>query len=390
MRPSAHAFLVSSLVLAGCGLGLDFDPPDPDAGAGFDAAGFDAGDAQVARECEVPSDCDDGDPCTGPASCEAGRCVVGPTRDCDDGDPCNGFESCEGGECVTAPVSSCEDDGDPCNGREECVPFMGCTSVEPLRCDDGVACTIDSCGLDGCNHFADDTMCALAAGGACDPVLDCQYPSCVVGVTCIAAECGTARCDGDTCVPDRLCDAGEGCCAGACVAMGCDDGDPCTADTCGPSGCLHTPISSAAGGCSDGDPCTTGDHCDVGACVSVGRRPCSDLDPCTADSCNSSTALCEHRPLSPTESCGRNALCDTVGACVCVGGFRDCTGDGNCDCVGSCTGGVCGVTSTDCITGPACIGTLACCTAAGNPFFGMCGGPSCGGGTPAGCCPPTS
>jgi hypothetical protein len=232
-------------------------------------------------------------------------------------------------------------------------------------------------------------VCLLAAEGACDPILDCQYPSCVVGVTCIAAECGTVHCDDDTCVPGRVCDADEGCCAGACVAMGCDDFDPCTADSCGAAGCVHAPLSSTSVACSDGDPCTTGDHCMAGVCISAGRRPCNDLDPCTADSCDSSTALCEHRALTGAETCARNAHCGATRSCTCDLGFDDCTGDGNCDCVGSCAGGLCEVVATDCTIGSACIGTLACCTQLSSPFFGLCGGPSCGG-APAGCCPPTS
>lgn len=388
MRFVARGSLLGCLLLGGCGLGLDFDPPDPDAGGfGFDAGRLDAG---VGQECVVPADCDDSDPCTGPASCEAGRCVAGLARDCDDGDPCNGLEACVGGACVTAPAAACEDDGDPCNGREECVPFRGCVSVAPPSCDDGVACTFDSCGPDGCQHRIDNTSCMAAPGGVCDPILDCQYPTCVEGVTCVAGPCGTAHCDGDTCVPATVCDPDERCCAGACVPMGCDDGDPCTADSCGATGCLHAPITSTTVACSDGDPCTSGDHCMAGVCTSVGRRLCNDLDPCTSDSCDSSTGMCAHRPLAAADLCARHAHCGASGVCSCDIGFDDCTGDGNCDCVGLCVGGVCTVLSTDCTMGAACIGTLACCTEPSNPLFGTCGGPSCGGATPAGCCAPTS
>jgi cysteine-rich repeat protein len=54
--------------------------------------------------------CSDGNPCTGPDSCQAGVCTPGgPTgAACDDGNPCTGPDACVGTSCAgSSPLSSC-------------------------------------------------------------------------------------------------------------------------------------------------------------------------------------------------------------------------------------------------------------------------------------------
>jgi len=93
------------------------------------------------------------------------------------------------------------DDGLYCNGAETCVAGVCQAGTPP--CDDGVACTIDSCdeATQSCTYTPDDTACAadgwFDTGNTrwvedtectekeqkeqeyrdyyCDPVLDCQY-----------------------------------------------------------------------------------------------------------------------------------------------------------------------------------------------------------------------
>ena len=57
-------------------------------------------------------------------------------------------------------VNTCPDDGILCNGTKACDPVLGCVTV-PVNCDDGVACTIDSCdaGLDKCVHKPNHALC---------------------------------------------------------------------------------------------------------------------------------------------------------------------------------------------------------------------------------------
>ena len=106
-----------------------------------------------------------------------------------------------------------------------------CTfNVTVSDCDDGDACTTDSCDpLTGCQHTA----------------VDCD--------------------DGNACTTDS-CDPATGC---QHTTVDCDDGDACTTDTCDPvTGCQHTQVD-----CDDGDPNTT-DGCDpLTGCYHIQNQP---------------------------------------------------------------------------------------------------------------------
>jgi hypothetical protein len=126
------------------------------------------------------------------------------------------------GLCAHAPAPGCI----PCNGDEECLDANVCNGVETcsggacqpgttLSCDDGDACTVDSCDAeDGCQHAVlscDDGVACTA--DACDPGLGCSHLS--------------------TCAPGTVCDAGTGQCEAHCgIAADCDDGSACTTDVC--------------------------------------------------------------------------------------------------------------------------------------------------------------
>jgi hypothetical protein len=90
--------------------------------------------------------------------------------DCgDDGDVCNGAESCDegSGQCVSGPPLVCND-GNACT-TETCNPATGCQSA-PVTCNDGNACTNDSC--------AAATGCVFSPV-VCPPGQTCQNGSCV-------------------------------------------------------------------------------------------------------------------------------------------------------------------------------------------------------------------
>jgi hypothetical protein len=71
--------------------------------------------------------CDDGDPCNGAETCQAGICQHGaPAPDgatCAAGDACHAAGTCQSGQCQAGPAlpdgTACPD-GDPCNGTEAC------------------------------------------------------------------------------------------------------------------------------------------------------------------------------------------------------------------------------------------------------------------------------
>ena len=71
---------------------------------------------------------------------------------CTDGNACTINDRCAAGVCVgtvEADGTACTD-GDPCTDPDVCMQGV-CLSGGPLVCDDGNACTIDSCQPDvGC------------------------------------------------------------------------------------------------------------------------------------------------------------------------------------------------------------------------------------------------
>jgi len=112
----------------------------------------------------TPAECDDHNPCTDD-SCDPSRGCVHTNNDapCNDGDRCTVVDTCRDGTCAGTPVT-CSDD-DACNGVETCNPATGaCQRGAPLLCDDGSACTVDTCDAqDGCRYtpVADFSTCRL-------------------------------------------------------------------------------------------------------------------------------------------------------------------------------------------------------------------------------------
>jgi hypothetical protein len=158
----------------------------------------------------------------------AGSCLAGTPLDCDDGNACTA-DTCN-------PLTGCQNtpvvDGTPCpdaticNGDEICAGGV-CSAGTPLNCDDGNACTID----------------------VCDPVLGCQYAN---------------QPDGSSCADATLCNGDETCVLGVCTPgtpLDCDDLNPCTADSCDPIlGCQNPALP-------DGTSCGVGLTCSNGVCL---------------------------------------------------------------------------------------------------------------------------
>ena len=137
-------------------------------------------------------------------------------------------------------------------------------------CDDGNACTVDTCGGEG-----------AVCGGAGD---GCQHAPAAAGTACggAGAECVIP----DTCDNAGLCVEGgfrpEGTACGNGAASACDAPDSCTATgVCAPN---HLPAGAA---CEDMDACTVGEMCETdGSCRAASQLDCDDGDACTADSCD--------------------------------------------------------------------------------------------------------
>lgn len=104
----------------------------------------------------APIVCSDGNACNGQETCDpgTGSCLPGVSLSCDDGNPCTGVEVCDSlTGCLPGVPIDCQD-GDQCDGTETCDSGTGsCISGTALVCDDGSACTVDSCdAILGCVH----------------------------------------------------------------------------------------------------------------------------------------------------------------------------------------------------------------------------------------------
>jgi hypothetical protein len=237
------------------------------------------------------------------ALCPAGQSCVLQQGGCTPFQPCSTSAQCQ--------------DSDLCDGVEACVNGV-CHPGTPVDCDDGVACTLDSCnpasGL--CLHPASDAACS--DGIACDGI--------------------------------ETCNAQTGCVAG--VPVGCDDGVGCTIDQClEPSGaCAHTPSNAL---CSDGNTCNGFEQCSPSGCQPGAPIVCPDDGiACTTASCDPVLNACTtvtHNDLCPcAQSCKVGVGCGNfcqVKTCQgkvyqcgdCLDNDGDCKIDSNDDqCLGPC------------------------------------------------------
>jgi hypothetical protein len=134
------------------------------------------------------------------------------------------FDNCDD---VIDPDPGCFEGENTLQASPQQVSDLGC-GTRPIDCDDGLACTTDSC----------------------DPALGCQN----VPIVCD---------DGNACTDD-YCDTATGDCVFGNPKV-CDDGNACTEDYC----------DTATGDCVFGNP-----------------KVCDDSDVCTDDYCDTATGQC--------------------------------------------------------------------------------------------------
>jgi len=297
-------------------------------------------------ECISDSDCDDEMFCNGLETCVNNTCQPGPAVNCDDGLACT-VDSCNEAtdSCDNAPDDSLCDNGLFCDGAEVCNPMLGCQAGTPADCDDGVACTVDSCNeaTDACVYAPNDSLCdnGLFCDGVevCNPVLGCQAGTpvdCDDGVACTVDSCNEATDSCDNAPNDALCDNGLfcdgvevcnpvlGCQAGA--PVDCDDGVACTVDSCDEAtdSCDNAPGDAL---CDNGLFCDGAEVCNpVLGCQAGTPFDCNDGVACTVDSCNEAIDSCDNAP--DDSSCDNGLFCDGTEACDpvlgCQGGDDPC------------------------------------------------------------------
>jgi hypothetical protein len=353
------------------------------------------------------------DPCVLGATCSGGVCGNGTAKSCDDNAACT-VDTCDkAGNCVYAVATN----GLPCNDNQVCTGPDQCTDGsclgEALNCSDNNPCTLDWCDfVAGCKHAKGQDLLPCNDGNACTKPDVCQSgvcfgsnPGCDDGLACTTDGCGPNGClnttaaDGAPCADDNLCTGNDVCVAGKCAggpALNCNDGNSCTLDFCDNFfGCKHTGTNNNLA-CDDNSVCTTYEVCLGGSCQGGEKKQCDDKLPCTVDSCDPVKG-CVAVPGNSGAPCDDGSVCTPSDACS----FGNCTGknvceDGNpCtmdDCSGSVTGacthksnpGACDdgnpcTTGETCATGK-CTGgkTTACddgnpCTSdACNPATGQC------------------
>ena len=263
----------------------------------------------------LPGACSDGDACTVGDFCFQGVCAPGGEASCDDGLACtsDGCDPATG--CVHEQIEGACSDGDACTVGDSCSGSV-CVPGPPANCDDDNPCTTDGCNkAAGCQHTPQ-------TGIACDDLDACTLvDGCVAGVCKgqVDKDCN----DGDACTADSCGPSGD-CAHAPLTGTPCDDGDACTGpdlceaglcvtagDWCGEPGGAGCFADTDDQGCND---------CGCEACVCAGDAYCCDTswdttcvesckNTCKAD-CQLDGSCCQVRETTGCQS-------TTVTACVC-------------------------------------------------------------------------
>ncbi len=279
-------------------------------------------DTDVVGPCESGDPCDDGNLCTFGETCsESGECVGGQVYACDDGRACTN-DTCDGlGNCqYTMMADKCLING-ICRDTAFVNPDDPCGVCKPTVDDGNWSVASDNAA---CDPRAELGKCEDSPGGTCqagvcvattivpkgcDDSDPCTDDSCNTVVGCV----NTPR-NGGPCVLEDPCLPGT-CFQGTCIVpedASCDDKNSCTVDSCEEVGCAHAPIDEAV--CEDGDACTYEDSCSNGECAGLPTN-CDDGNVCTLDGCDPITG-CYHDLASNPCCLGGVSLCDDSNPCT--------------------------------------------------------------------------
>jgi hypothetical protein len=282
-----------------------------------------------------PSGCD---LCSNGFTCQAGECVI-------NRDICPTGSDCTAGECVKTD-STCECCCRLANSAQDCCLGLTC---EPRGC---------GASADGCDPATDPT-CTYGQCTGCRVELDSNRAT--YSAQEEVASDQACNCYGGS--PTRYCSvdltdlsnpSNVGVCADAAL-LGEDCYDPITAATCESTDppCAGGLYCNPAAGCTCADP--TGLSCD-GDPVAPN---CQDTGLCGADTCNTSTCLCE--PTDTTVVPGARCI-PPVALPACTAGVADCGSNYDClseasaDCRCCCTPG----DTLDVVSSSGATSTLTC------------------------------
>jgi hypothetical protein len=292
--------------------------------------------------CSVPADCADGNPCTTDA-CSAGSCSNTPVANgtgCDNGTVCDGAETCQAGACTAGSTLDC-DDGNACT-TDTCDAVGGCghTAIPgcvpctvDATCGDGDPCTADFCSTGTCQHTTHPNGTSCADGTVCNGAETCQAGTCTPGTPLVCNDgnaCTTDSCDpsggcqavaladGTGCADGTVCNGAETCQSGVCTPgapLTCADGNPCTNDACNALTGCQFPAGTDGTPCADGTVCNGAETCSGGSCTAGTPLTCDDSNPCTTDACDAVDG-CQFTPLPPGTSCDDATVCNGAETCA--------------------------------------------------------------------------
>lgn len=218
-------------------------------------------DCKVAGACGdlAVGDCGAGLPCSLPVCDPVKGCALAPGKACDDGLHCTVADTCADGTCQPGSAADCEDDNGCTN--DACTPTAGCShvSAEGMPCQDGAFCTIQ----DACK----DSACA-GKPRLCADAQDCTADSCdEVQDGCLHKPDNKACDDGVACTTDT-CEFDNGC-THATNAKLCDDGNVCTANDCALAKGCQTQTKAPGLVCGQDKVCS-GTTCTIPWAVALG------------------------------------------------------------------------------------------------------------------------
>lgn len=227
--------------------------------------------------------------------------------DCDDGEACT-LETCGvGGVCEYTPLDARCPAGESCVVGRGCVSGMSCTSA--AECDDSIACTVDTCGVGGvCRHMELDELCTDPGMPTCDSTMG----GCVRGSGCAsAADCDDSiACTIDSCSASRMCTHTP-------MDSLCMPGETCRVTT----GCFMNMDCTTPADCDDGNFCNGAERCDTKFGCMPGTPPaCNDSDTCTIDSCDSTAGMCVFTCDRSMPACASRPGCEAPPV-SCIGNF---------------------------------------------------------------------
>ncbi len=205
---------------------------------------------------------------------------------------------------------------DLCSNSQVCR-FNRCETVGGTpSCDDGVACTDDSCDASGgrCVHAPNDMRCPsdqFCAGES----------GCVRELPCEIGDSTCARLNGDPCTGTWSCDAARLRCVRS-APFNCADTDTCTTDVCMVVGtapmCMHNGpnyMTDAANCGMCGRACTAGPNqtagCAAGMCANTCNEGFVDSDGMAANGCE-----CNRMAADEPDLMFRDTNCDGIDGTV--------------------------------------------------------------------------